>query len=79
MGLASLKELARKRYVSPLEFASAYARLGQNDEVFQWLEKAYDDHVPKLVRIQHNTDLNSVHDDPRYQDLVKRIGLPSSF
>jgi tetratricopeptide (TPR) repeat protein len=77
--LASLNELARKRYVSPLEFAFAYARLGQNDKVFWWLEKAYDDHVPKLVRIQHNTDLNSVHDDPRYQDLVKRIGLPLSF
>lgn len=77
--LAYLKQMAQKQYVSPLEFASAYARLGQNDEVFQWLEKAYDDHVPKLVRIQHNIDLNSVHDDPRYQDLVKRIGLPSSF
>jgi TolB-like protein/DNA-binding winged helix-turn-helix (wHTH) protein len=77
--LAPLKQTARKRYVSPLEFASAYARLGQNDEAFQWLEKAYDDHVPKLVRIQHNIDLNSVHDDPRYQALVKRIGLPASF
>jgi TolB-like protein/DNA-binding winged helix-turn-helix (wHTH) protein/Tfp pilus assembly protein PilF len=77
--LAQLKQMARKRYISPLEFASAYARLGQKDEVFRWLEKAYDDHVPKLVRIQHNIDLNSVHDDPRYQDLVKRIGLPASF
>lgn len=71
--------MARKQYVSPLEFASAYARLGQNDEIFRWLEKAYEDHVPKLVRIQQNIDLNSVHDDPRYQDLVKRIGLPASF
>ena len=77
--LAQLKQIARKRYVSPLEFASAYARLGQNDEVFQWLEKAYDDHVPKLVRIQQDPDLNSLHSDPRYQDLVKRLGLPSSF
>jgi tetratricopeptide (TPR) repeat protein len=77
--LADLKQMARKQYVSPLEFASAYARLGQNDEVFRWLEKAYDDHVPLLVRIQQDSDLNSLHGDPRYQDLVKRIGLPSSF
>jgi len=41
--LAQLKQMARKQYVSPLEFASAYARLGQNDEVIQWLEQAYDD------------------------------------
>src|ERR1700722_4038216 len=77
--LAQLKQMARKQYVSPLEFASAYARLGQNDEVFQWLEKAYDDHVPLLVRIQQDSDLNSLHGDPRYQNLVKRIGLPASF
>jgi TolB-like protein/DNA-binding winged helix-turn-helix (wHTH) protein len=77
--LAYLQQMARKQYVSPLEFAFAYARLGQDDEVFQWLEKAYDDHVPLLVRIQQDTDLNSLHGDPRYQALVKRIGLPSSF
>jgi hypothetical protein len=77
--LAYLKQVARKQYVSPLEFAFAYARLGQEDEVFQWLEKAYDDHVPLLVRIQQDTDLNSLHGDSRYQALVKRIGLPSSF
>ena len=77
--LAQSKQVSRKQYVSPLEFASAYARLGQNYEAFQWLEKAYDDHVPKLVRIQQDPDLNSLHSDPRFQALVKRIGLPSSF
>ena len=77
--LAYLKQMVPKQYVSPLEFASAYARLGQNDEVFQWLEKAYGDHVPLLVRIQQDPDLNSLHGDTRYQALVKRIGLPSSF
>jgi tetratricopeptide (TPR) repeat protein len=77
--LAQLKQVAWKQYVSPLEFASAYARLGQNDEAFRWLEKAYDDHVPKLVRIQQDPDLNSLHSDPRFQALVKRIGLPSTF
>ena len=73
--LAYLKQTARKQYVSPLEFAFAYARLGQNDEVFHWLEKAHDDHVPKLVRIQQDSDLNSLHSDPRFQAFVKRIGL----
>jgi TolB-like protein/DNA-binding winged helix-turn-helix (wHTH) protein len=77
--LAHLQQMARKQYVSPLEFASAYARLGQHDEVFRWLEKAYEDHVPLLIRIQQDSDLNSLHGDPRYQALVQRIGLPSSF
>ena len=74
--LAQLKQLARNRYVSPLEFAFAYARLGQKDEAFRWLDKAYDDHVPWLVRIHQHTDLDPLRADPRYEALIKRIGLP---
>jgi TolB-like protein/DNA-binding winged helix-turn-helix (wHTH) protein/Tfp pilus assembly protein PilF len=77
--LAQLKKSARKCYVSPLEFASAYARLGQADETFRWLEKAYDDHVPWLIFIQHDGSLKRWHGDPRYQSLVKRIGLPAAY
>jgi tetratricopeptide (TPR) repeat protein len=75
--LANLKQqMAAKDYVSPLEFAFAYARLGQNDEAFRWLDKAYDDHVPGLIWLQQNSELNRLRVDPRYQALVKRIGLP---
>ena len=74
--LAQLNQLARHRYVSPLEFAFVYARLGQKDEAFRWLDKAYDDHVPWLVRIHQHSDLDSLRGDPRYEALIKRIGLP---
>jgi len=74
--LADLKQLARNRYVSPLEFAFAYARLGQKEEAFRWLERAYDDHVPWLVRIHQHSDLDPLRGDPRYEALIKRIGLP---
>lgn len=77
--LAHLKQLAQKSYVSPLEVAFVFARLGQDDEAFRWLDKAYDDHVPMLVRIQQASDLNRLHGDPRYQALIKRIGLPAAF
>jgi len=76
--LARLKEIALKRYVSPLEFAFAYARLGQADETFRWLEKAYDDHAPWLVQIHQHSELDPFRGDPRYTALIKRIGLPQS-
>jgi hypothetical protein len=59
-----------------MDFALAYARLQQDDQAFRWLERAYNEHVPGLVRIQQNSDLNRLHGDPRYQALIKRIGLP---
>lgn len=77
-GIAQLKQRSRRGYVSPLSFAFAYARLGQDNEAFRWLEKAYDDHVPKLVFLQGDSDLNRLRGDPRYRTLIKRIGLPQS-
>jgi len=77
--LASLKQMASKDYVSPLDFAFAYARLGQDDEAFRWLDKAYDDHVPGLVWLQQNSDLNRLRGDPRYRVLIRRIGLPEAY
>lgn len=44
--LKYLKDSARLNYVSPLEFGLAYARLGQKEQAFQWLNKAYDGHAP---------------------------------
>ncbi len=77
--LATLKQqMASKNYVSPLDFAFAYARLGQDDQAFRWLDKAYDDHVPGLVWLQQNSDLNRLRGYPRYQALIKRIGLPEA-
>jgi TolB-like protein/DNA-binding winged helix-turn-helix (wHTH) protein len=76
--IAQLKQAAKTGYVSPLDFAFAYARLGQDNEAFRWLEKAYDDHVPKLVFLQENSDLNPLRGDPRYEALIKRIGLPEA-
>jgi hypothetical protein len=77
--LADLKQMASKDYVSPLNFAFACARLGQDDEAFRWLDKAYDDHVPMLVYLEQNSELNRLHGDPRYRALIKRIGLPEAY
>jgi TolB-like protein/DNA-binding winged helix-turn-helix (wHTH) protein len=74
--LAQVKQMAQSGYVSPMEMAFAYARLGRDDDAIRWLGNAYDDHVPGLVRIQRELDLNRLHRDPRFLAVVKRIGLP---
>jgi TolB-like protein/DNA-binding winged helix-turn-helix (wHTH) protein/Flp pilus assembly protein TadD len=77
--LARMQQAAQKGYVSPLDFAYAYARLGQDDEAFRWLAKAYDDRDPGIIWIQQEPGLNQLHGDPRYRALVRRIGLPEAY
>jgi serine/threonine protein kinase/Tfp pilus assembly protein PilF len=54
--------------------ACAYADLGDKDRAFQWLNKAYDDHA--LLFIKSTTAYRSLHDDPRYAQILRKMGLP---
>jgi TolB-like protein/DNA-binding winged helix-turn-helix (wHTH) protein len=74
--LAHWRKLHPNEYVPPLHFAAKYARLGRKDEALRYLEQAYDEHVPWLIFIQSEPDFDSLHSDPRYQAIVKKLGLP---
>jgi len=53
-----------------------YAALGDRDQAIYWLENAYRVRDPKLPLIGMDPMFDSVRSDPRFQDLVRRIGLP---
>jgi len=74
--LAHWKKVHPDEFAPPLFFATRYARLGRKDEALRYLEKAYDEHVPWLILIQSEPDFDSLHSDPRYQAIVKKLGLP---
>jgi eukaryotic-like serine/threonine-protein kinase len=74
--IASLKELAQQKYVSPLEFARRYAKVNEKDEAFDWLEKSYKERSPYIVFIKVLDDFQNIRSDSRFTDLVRRIGLP---
>ena len=74
--LAELERLATQRYVSPLDFAVVHAGLGQRDQAFSWLEKAFDDKVARLSGVRADPRLASLHADPRFADLLRRMNLP---
>lgn len=69
-------ERAKSRYQPPFVIALFYARLGQKDETFAYLEKAYQERDFRVTLIKVSFEFDSFRSDPRYADLVKRIGLP---
>src|SRR6266480_1828908 len=72
---AELEGLWKRRYFSPVDGALVYAGLGNKDESFAWLTKAYEARDPQLIWIKVEPELGSLHSDPRFAELLQRIGL----
>ena len=63
------------KYYDPAAVASYYAELGENDKAFFWLERAYNEHlIPFYIKVQPAFD--NLRSDPRYAELLHRMGLP---
>jgi len=62
-------------YVAPHSVARWYARAGENDRALKWLERAYEARDPQMVFLGR-PDWDSLRDDPRFQDLLRRMNLP---
>jgi TolB-like protein/DNA-binding winged helix-turn-helix (wHTH) protein/Flp pilus assembly protein TadD len=73
--LAELREMSKQHYVSPYWTAVIYASLGDKEQTFTWLEKAYQDRASLLIWLKVEPQFDSLHDDPRFKDLLRRIGL----
>ncbi len=68
-------ELSDERYVSPFRVAEAWAALGETEHAFEWLERAYEERSP-IPSILWNPAFHPMRPDPRFQDLLRRIGFP---
>jgi eukaryotic-like serine/threonine-protein kinase len=73
--LQEVVALERTEYVSPFAMAQPYLRLGQYDRAFEWLERAYEERSNGMVYLAVEPVLAPVRTDPRYHDLLKRVGL----
>ena len=74
--IEALMALAAESYVSPYNVATVYAGLGEDDEVFAWLEEAYDERSRSLAWLNVAREYDRLRADPRFESLVRRIGLP---
>ena len=70
------KARAQGENVPSFVLATAYTYLGDRDHAFAWLEKAYAERDPALQGLKVEATWDSLRPDPRFQDLVRRIGLP---
>ena len=73
--IARWQENEKKRYVMTYWIAAAYAALGDKDRAFAELEKAYQNRDWFLQRLKVDPFMDPLRDDPRFDDMVKRIGL----
>ena len=66
---------SRTDYVAPYAVAEVYAHLGARDEVFPWLEKAYEERSSEILSIKVDPNFEGLRNDPRFQNLLRRLGL----
>ncbi|GAC1693959.1 MAG: hypothetical protein NVS9B5_36750 [Terriglobales bacterium] len=71
-----LEEQSKRIYVDPAWIAANYAFLGEREQAFGWLEKAYKEKSDFLLSIKSFPLFDSLRSDPRYANLLKRMGLP---
>ncbi|HSB27079.1 MAG TPA: tetratricopeptide repeat protein, partial [Pyrinomonadaceae bacterium] len=67
--------LSNQKYVPPYYIAVVYAGLGDRDQAFAWLERAYDDRQPGMMFLEHEPYFDRIRSDPRFADLVRRVAL----
>jgi serine/threonine-protein kinase len=77
--LRDINKRAGTEWVAPYLVATVYFALGEIDEGFQWLEKAFDEYDENLNFIAVDPILDSLRSDPRFIEIMDRAGLEHSF
>ena len=67
---------SKAEYASPFFIAALYADLGDKDHAFEWLSTAYQEHDENLTALRTDAAMDSLRSDPRYAELVRKIGFP---
>jgi predicted Zn-dependent protease len=74
--LDDLTNLAKQKYVATYFFAGIFVGLGDRDRAMEYLEKSYQEHSHWLMYLHMDPGMDSLRPDPRFQDLLRRVGLP---
>jgi len=74
--LDELQKLSAVRYVSSYELAAIYVALDEREQAFQRLERAYNERSFHLINVNVRPEFAPLRPDPRFLDLMRRIGLP---
>jgi len=73
--LDQLIEKSRQQYVKADSIAAVYAALGEKDQAFRWLERAFNEHSAPLYGFGSDPGFRSLRSDARFANLLRRIGI----
>ena len=71
----AMQDMKRIGKIDALPLAHIYAELGQRDEAFKWLEKAFENKENDLVYLKVSPMWDKLRDDPRFADMLRRLGF----
>jgi len=72
----TLAARSTRTHVPGVRIARLYAHAGDKDQVMKWLEKAYEQGETPLTHLNVAWDWDNLRDDPRFQDLLRRMNFP---
>ena len=75
-GIDVLLRQRQTGYVPPYQIARLYAALGDKEKAFEWLDTAYREHDFLLKELNTAFELDDLRSDPRFAELVRKVGLP---
>jgi TolB-like protein/Flp pilus assembly protein TadD len=75
--LSILQDIAGRKYISPYSLLLIHLAIGPLERVFQLLEQLYEERNDWLVWLKVSPELKNLRNDPRFQDLLRRIGFPN--
>jgi TolB-like protein/DNA-binding winged helix-turn-helix (wHTH) protein/tetratricopeptide (TPR) repeat protein len=74
--LSKLKYMSGRRYVCPYEMATTHAILGDKDEAIGYLRRGFEERSACIPDIKTDPRLDSLRSDPRFRELLRRVGFP---
>jgi len=75
--LNDLTKLAKEKYVAPYFLGGVHAGLGDNERAIAYLEESYEERSHWLIYLNIDPGFDALRDNPRFQDLLRRVGLPN--
>ncbi len=75
-GIEIVKAQRKTGYSSAYGIASMYAELGEKDQAFRWFDTAYQESDLSLLGLKTDFSLDPIRSDPRFAELVRKVGLP---
>ena len=71
-----MEDESRRSHQGSFLVGVVYAALGDRDPAFRWLDEAYKEHDTFLPWLKVDPEFDKLRGDPRFDDLVRRIGIP---